>query len=583
VSIGTEIENIKREISILKGCHNENIVHYYGSYFKDNSLWLIMEYCAVGSVIDLIRFLGEPFANENLIASILHGALKGLEYLHRNKKIHRDIKAGNILLDHLGNVKIADFGVSAELLNTFSDKDTVIGTPFWMSPEVISKSKYNKKTDIWSLGITAIEIAEGEPPYSHIHPIRAMFAIKNNPPQGLTDSNKWSADFNSFVRKCLTFDPKKRPNTKELLNDPFILKKSKGKKIIQEFIQQRFANFEKNERNRNDNMKNLNEDKRKIQEISHSPLHLNNFIINETGTMIERQSLDFDDQQQQFRKEDFVEDSGTMVIHDDDKENFDTNTPIYDQMMKNNETGTLIIKSVENDEMSLSEEECEPLKKINENPFLKKRCEVYENEFPEELKGLSIRMIEENIKVINNEREKELYLIKKKYDNIISKHELAIKLLKKENNTKKVSNNFTAQNVLKKPQNICDIYHPQSNLIQQLNSKMRENSIPFSKEKKSNEKKNKIENNKCEKVLKTQPDEKNERNVKINCFDNYFKQNNINNLSNYPSKNNTSFCHSKSPKPVKENSGESFHKKNSYIIPKSKESKLSNPIIRNFK
>ena len=144
--------------------------------------------------------------------------------------------------------------------------------------------------------------------------------------------------------------------------------------------------------------------------------------------MIERQCSDFDDQQQQFQNED----SGTMVIHDDDKENYDTNTPIYDQMMKNNETGTLIIKSVENDEMSLSEEECEPVKKINENPFLKKRCEVLDNEFPEELKGLSIRMIEENIKVINNEREKELNFIKKKFDNIISKHELAIRLLKKE-------------------------------------------------------------------------------------------------------------------------------------------------------
>lgn len=112
--------------------------------------------------------------------------MKGLEYLHKHKKIHRDIKAGNILLDASGTTKLADFGVSAELMNTLADKDTVIGTPFWMSPEVISKSKYNKKTDIWSLGITAIELAEGQPPYSHIHPIRAMFAIKKDPPKSLT-------------------------------------------------------------------------------------------------------------------------------------------------------------------------------------------------------------------------------------------------------------------------------------------------------------------------------------------------------------------------------------------------------------
>ena len=129
-----------------------------------------MEYCAGGSVIDLIKAAG--LQNEEFIATVIEGTLRGLEYLHGNKKIHRDVKAGNILLDEYGNVKLADFGVSAELIDTLAHKDTVIGTPFWMSPEVISKSKYNNKTDIWSLGITAIEMAEGQPPYSHIHPFR---------------------------------------------------------------------------------------------------------------------------------------------------------------------------------------------------------------------------------------------------------------------------------------------------------------------------------------------------------------------------------------------------------------------------
>ena len=144
-----------------------------------------MEYCAAGSVIDLIKITKKRL-NEHEIASILFYALKGIEYLHDNKKIHRDIKAGNILLDHRGNAKLADFGVSAQLIHSNGLKDTFIGTPFWMSPEVISRSKYNKKTDIWSLGITAIELAEGQPPYSHIHPVRAMFVIKNNPPKGLS-------------------------------------------------------------------------------------------------------------------------------------------------------------------------------------------------------------------------------------------------------------------------------------------------------------------------------------------------------------------------------------------------------------
>lgn len=115
--------------------------------------------------------------NECEISCILLSTLRGLHYLHENRKIHRDIKAGNILLDHKGNAKLADFGVSAQLLNTLACKDSCIGTPFWMSPEVIKHSKYNQKTDIWSLGITAIELAEGEPPYSHLHPFRAMFAI----------------------------------------------------------------------------------------------------------------------------------------------------------------------------------------------------------------------------------------------------------------------------------------------------------------------------------------------------------------------------------------------------------------------
>lgn len=145
-----------------------------------------MEYCSAGSVADLIRFTKKTL-DEVQIASVCQAILRGLEYLHDNKKIHRDIKAGNVLLDHKGVAKLADFGVSAQLSNTLSKKDSVIGTPYWMSPEVISRSCYNKKTDIWSLGITAIEMAEGEPPYSNIPPVRAMFTIQRAPAQSLTE------------------------------------------------------------------------------------------------------------------------------------------------------------------------------------------------------------------------------------------------------------------------------------------------------------------------------------------------------------------------------------------------------------
>ena len=586
MTIGPEIDNLKREISILKGCHNENIVHYYGSYFKDDSLWLIMEYCAGGSVIDLIRFFGEPFTNEYLIASVLFGTLKGLEYLHKHKKIHRDIKCGNILLDHHGNVKIADFGVSAELLNTFSDKDTVIGTPFWMSPEVISKSKYNKKTDIWSLGITAIEMAEGEPPYSHIHPIRAMFAIKNSPPQGLTDASRWSPEFNSFVRKCLIIDPKKRPNTKELLSDPFILRKNKGSRIIQELIQHKMGLVQ---RNRNEKTNNNNKEGQNKQKENHNQNQhqINNFIVNDTGTMIERQNS-FAEEEDQFKDEqedvkEFLNYQGTTVIHDDDdKENYDCNASPYEQ------TGTLLIKT-DSDEIEIIQE-TQPNVKIQENAFSKKQKTNHSDDFeqfPEELKGLSLKMLEENVKMIYNEREKELNAVLKKYENIITKHELAIQLMKKQPEKKQQSTTNLYSKLKPKvpsPQKV-PIFNPipnagKSNLAQQLHFKLREHSIPLAKDKKAAENNKRNEVYKPEKVLKTQPDEK-EKTPKMNyCFDNYFKTNQTNKIQ----PNNSSFCGSKSPKPSK-GSGESFHKKNviGQVGVKNKDVKSGVSMIKNFK
>jgi serine/threonine kinase 4 len=223
-----------------------------------------MEYCAAGSVIDLIKVTKKSL-NEQQIASILKSTLRGIDYLHANKKIHRDVKAGNILLDLNGNVKLADFGVAAELLHTLADKDTVIGTPFWMSPEVISRSKYNKKTDIWSLGITAIEMAEGEPPYSHIHPFRAMFLIKEKPPRGLTKPDKWSPEFNNFIQRCLIVDPKKRPTAQELLQDEFIIKKSRGPAILSELVLESMSEIEKYRMNRDSNNSNMDSLKPSIQ------------------------------------------------------------------------------------------------------------------------------------------------------------------------------------------------------------------------------------------------------------------------------------------------------------------------------
>eukprot|EP01087_Luapelamoeba_hula_P019366 TRINITY_DN6403_c0_g1_i2.p2 TRINITY_DN6403_c0_g1~~TRINITY_DN6403_c0_g1_i2.p2 ORF type:complete len:154 (-),score=29.53 TRINITY_DN6403_c0_g1_i2:730-1191(-) len=144
-----------------------------------------MEYCGGGSAIDICNILGTGI-NEDQIALICREALRGLEYLHRIKKLHRDIKGGNILLTDQGDVKLADFGVSATLASTFSKRNTFVGTSYWMAPEVIRENKYDGRADVWSLGITAIELAETLPPYSQIHPMRVLFMISKAQPPTLS-------------------------------------------------------------------------------------------------------------------------------------------------------------------------------------------------------------------------------------------------------------------------------------------------------------------------------------------------------------------------------------------------------------
>lgn len=221
VPVDNDLEEILNEIKIMKQCRSPYIISYYGSYFKDNELWIVMEYCGAGSVSDLMRITGKTL-NEDQICVVLRDALKGLEYLHSVRKIHRDIKAGNILLNHKGEGKLADFGVSGQLSDNMAKRQTVIGTPFWMAPEVIQEVGYDVKADLWSLGITAIEMAEGKPPYSNIHPMRAIFMIPSRPPPKLTEPQNWSKEFNDFIFRCLTKNPDQRPVASELLQDVFV-------------------------------------------------------------------------------------------------------------------------------------------------------------------------------------------------------------------------------------------------------------------------------------------------------------------------------------------------------------------------
>lgn len=238
-----DTSELEGEINILKNCKSPFIVSYKGSFQKDGNIWIVMEYCGAGSICDLMSIC-EKTLNEDQIAVIMKMSLQGLEYLHNQKKIHRDIKSGNILLTDEGEVKLADFGVSAELTNTVSKRKTVIGTPYWMAPEVLSSTAYDGKADIWSLAITAIELAVGEPPHSDVHPMRAIFLIPNSPEPTLPDPQNWSKNFNDFLKCCLVKDPSKRPSATTLLQTHPFITKAKSKAIISALVDECMAEIE---------------------------------------------------------------------------------------------------------------------------------------------------------------------------------------------------------------------------------------------------------------------------------------------------------------------------------------------------
>ncbi|CAL8313317.1 unnamed protein product [Merluccius merluccius] len=239
-------EEIEAEYNILMALSDHaNVVKFYGMYYKKDAkcgdqLWLVLELCNGGSVTDLSKGMlkrGDRM-EESIIAYILHEALMGLQHLHANNTIHRDVKGNNILLTTHGGVKLVDFGVSAQLTNTRLRRNTSVGTPFWMAPEVIAceqqlDTTYDARCDVWSLGITAIELGDGDPPLSDLHPMRALFKIPRNPPPSLHQPELWTDDFNNFICKCLIKDFELRPTVLDLLQHVFLQQILGKEKVLQ--------------------------------------------------------------------------------------------------------------------------------------------------------------------------------------------------------------------------------------------------------------------------------------------------------------------------------------------------------------
>eukprot|EP01126_Amoeba_proteus_P057894 TRINITY_DN7413_c0_g1_i1.p1 TRINITY_DN7413_c0_g1~~TRINITY_DN7413_c0_g1_i1.p1 ORF type:complete len:441 (+),score=102.80 TRINITY_DN7413_c0_g1_i1:61-1383(+) len=209
------------EIGIMKTSKHENVIAFYDSFLLDRQLWVVMEYCDGGCLTDILEE-DTIFMSETQIAYCCRETLKALTYIHDAQRIHRDIKSDNLLLTMQGGIKLSDFGYAAQLQSSKTKRNTIVGTPYWMAPELIRGRDYNNKVDVWSLGIMVMEMAEGEPPYMEFPPLRALFLITTKGVPGLQQEELWSEDFLNFTYSCLETQVEKRPTSHHQLEHPFI-------------------------------------------------------------------------------------------------------------------------------------------------------------------------------------------------------------------------------------------------------------------------------------------------------------------------------------------------------------------------
>ena len=425
-NISFNYNSVQEETALMRLIQDRDFfVKYYGSYYsrKSNTIWLILEYCSCGSLIDLMYSIDRSFT-EIEIATFIEMVLQGLICLHDLNIIHRDIKAQNILITEDGNAKLGDFGVGIKL----TDKEyrhSKKGSPYWMSPQVILQEDYDIKTDIWSLGITCVELAESQPPFADLKPMAVMNKISKQPPnvEDIINVEEYSENFVDFIRKCIVVDPNKRASAKELIEHEFIRKNAKGKKYIKDLITKfkeeikdymdkksdELKSLKKKDDNENNDNNDNNENKEELEsnknENSNEELYS---IINENSNN-ENKSYKNNNENNIENIDNDYKDNNSMIIKDD-KQNED------------------IPKIMEDTKKFLEEIEID-----NEE---KDEDENYEQKKLEEMKNDIINKIKEK-----NEKEKEKEI--NNNDNKVILKTPAKKINKKENNNDNYSMNIT--------------------------------------------------------------------------------------------------------------------------------------------